>query len=265
MSVALTMTWKPRGEMGRLQRLIPLLQEMYATLCVSLAPLAADDDGEIISTLRQHMTVAPNEGLGTGRMTALRLGYESGCDFVHYVDGDRLIRWAETQPAELRQVVQGLQQFDCAVVGRSEAAFASHPAALRETERIINAVFSDFIGLELDFGAGTKAFSRNAVRFLLANPEHAGGLGNDVVWPVLCHRAGMHVGALWVAGADWETADRFQQQAVTGEAQQSAAEAYDADATRWAFRVDMAHKIIEAGLAAQRQSLTFPDMWPETT
>jgi len=256
MSVALTMTWKPQGEMQRLQQQIPHLQEIYETLCISLAPNA---DEESIATLRESITVAPNEGLGTGLMTALRLGYESGCDFVHYVDGDRLIRWAETMPDELRQVAQDLQQFDCAVIGRAESAFASHPGALRETERIINAVFSEVIGQDLDFGAGTKAFSRKAVQFLLANPENAGGLGNDVVWPVLCHRAGMHIGALWVEGSDWETADRFQQQAATGEAQQSAAEAYDADATRWAFRVDMARKIIEAGLAAQQQTLQFPE------
>lgn len=256
MSVALTMTWKPRGEADRLQQQIPFLQQIYGSLSVSLAPEA---DSNLIVRLSQHMTVAPNEGLGTGRMTALRLGYESGCDFVHYVDGDRLIRWAETKPDELRQIVNDLQSFDCAVIGRADAAFASHPAALRETERIINAVFSDFIGQELDFGAGTKAFSRNAVRFLLANPEHAGGLGNDVVWPVLCHRAGMRVGALWADGADWETADRFQQQAATDDAQKSAAEAYDADPTRWAFRVDIAQKIIEAGLTAQKQALSIPE------
>lgn len=256
MAVALTMTWKPQGEMQRLQQQLPFLQELYAALSVSLAPNA---DAETIAALREAMMVAPNEGLGTGRMSALRLGYESGCDFVHYVDGDRLIRWAETMPEELRQTVADSQQFDCAVIGRAEKAFVSHPRALRETERIINAVFSDFIGQELDFGSGTKAFSRKAVQFLLANPENAGGLGNDVVWPVLCHRAGMRMGALWVEGSDWETADRFQQQAATDEAQQSAAEIYDADATRWAFRVDMARKIIEAGLAAQRQKLTFPE------
>ncbi|MCA9915647.1 MAG: hypothetical protein KC496_19970 [Anaerolineae bacterium] len=256
MSVALTMTWKPNGEADRLQQQIPFLQEIYGALGVSLAPEA---DALLIDALRQHMQVAPNEGIGTGRMAALRLGYESGCDFVHYVDGDRLIRWAETEPEELRQIVHDLQSFDCAVIGRAEAAFASHPAALRETERIINAVFSDFIGQPLDFGAGTKAFSRDAVRFLLVNSEYAGGLGNDVVWPVLCHRAGMHIGALWAEGMDWETADRFQQQAATDDAQKFAAEAYDADPTRWAFRVDMARKIIEAGLAAQKQSLTVPE------
>jgi hypothetical protein len=120
---------------------------------------------------------------------------------------------------------------------------------------VTNEVFSQLVGQPLDLCAGSKGLSRAGVEFLLANAEPAGGLGTDAEWVILLHRAGFSIGSLLVDGLDWETADRYLPQAADAETQHQAAEAYDANAKHWEFRVHVLQETVDAGLAALRQPL----------
>src|SRR4051794_19326607 len=95
-NVCLAMTWIPRGEHERLRRFYPTLQTIYRNIVVTVPP---DVDAAVLDVLRTL------RGLGVidhhweaGRHTAIRAGLETGADFVHYVDCDRLVRWVETRP-----------------------------------------------------------------------------------------------------------------------------------------------------------------------
>ena len=80
-------------------------------------------------------------------------------------------------------------------------------------------------------------------------------MGTDSEWIVLLQRAGYRVESVEVDGLDWETADRYLDQAADGETQRRAADAYDADPQHWSLRLEVAQEIIEAGFAALARPL----------
>jgi hypothetical protein len=181
---------------------------------------------------------------------ALKLAYETGADAIHYADMDRLLRWVETKPDEWKQTLEQVGHSECLVIGRTQTAWETHPQALCETEKITNTLFSNLLGQPLDLSAGSKGFSRRAVEFILANSQPGRAIGADSEWTVLLHRAGFRVEHVLVDGLDWESADRWRSTAADAETQKQAADEYDADATHWARRVQIAQEIVEAGLEA---------------
>lgn len=254
MSVALATTFHPRGEVGRLEKLHPALRAVYSDIVISLPPAAPPDD---VAQLRRldGARVFVNVDWSHGRYTALKMALESGAAYIHYADMDRLIRWAETRPAEWRAAVERVQQCDCLVIGRTESAWATHPRVMIQVERIVNRVFSDLLGQALDFGAGSKGFSRDAAAFIVANSRPGRAIGTDAEWPVLAHRGGFRVEGVLVDGLDWEIPDQHQDAPASAERQRQMAAAYDADAAHWAYRVQTTIEVIEAGLDALRQPL----------
>ena len=252
MGVTLATTWNPRGEMGRFENLLPQLEAVYDHIVISFPPVS---DLQVVGEFqtgrfagRNNLVIAVNQEWSWGRYIALQKALTTPAAYIQYADMDRLLRWVETRPEEWRQTVSVIQQCDCLVIGRTQAAYATHPQALRQTEAISNRVISHLLGQPMDVSAGSKGFSRGAAQFLIdkTSPGHA--LGTDAEWPLLLKRAGFRVDYHVVDGLDWESADRFQEQAADEQAQQTAAAAYDANPNHWAWRVAVAMEIVETGL-----------------
>jgi hypothetical protein len=254
MTVALAATFDPRGEIGRLQRLYPHLQAVYAKVVVSLPPWAKGEDVSAVEAL-SGIQVHVNDEWSHGRYMALKMALESDAEHLHYADMDRLLRWVETRPDEWRQTVSAIQDAECLIMGRSEQAYQTHPQALVQTEQISNRVVSALIGQTMDVSAGSKGFGRRAVECLMANTEPGRAMGTDGEWTVLLHRAGFRVDYRAVDGLDWESADRYQEQAADGARQRQMAAEYDADAQNWAARVQVALEITHAALDAAQRTL----------
>jgi len=246
MSVVLAATWDPRGELERFQAVLPQLRGLYQDLAIALPPQAEP----VCAALQERGTAAIlTPDWSWGRYIALQKSVEiSTASHVHYADLDRLLRWVEIRPQEWRQTVERLQQCDCLVIGRSPAAYATHPQALVQTETISNAVVSSLLGQKMDVSAGSKGFSRRAVEFLLAHTSPGHALGTDAEWPLTLHRAGFQVDYVEVDGLDWEIPDHFQAQAAGSDRQRQVAAEYDADPRRWAHRVAVAREIVEVAL-----------------
>jgi hypothetical protein len=254
MTIALAATYNPRGEIPRLERLYSHMHSAYSNIIISLPPTAAP--GEITQIkLLPGAQVIVNEEWSRGRYAALRSAYETGADYIHYADLDRLIRWIETRPAEWRQTLERLQQSDCLVIGRTEAAWATHPQVMVQVEKMINSTFSYLLGRDLDFGAGSKSFSRVAAGVILSNSQPQNALGTDVEWPVLLHRAGFKVEGVLVDGLDWEIPDQYQDRAAELTRQQQIAVEYDAELKNWMHRVSDTVNVFGAGLDALQREL----------
>ncbi|MCC6630114.1 MAG: hypothetical protein IT340_22265 [Chloroflexi bacterium] len=260
MSVALACTWRPRGEQPRLLQHLDHLAAVYEHLVVAVPPDHALAARALLSRLggsRAEVVTPSHPALG--RHTALAAAAAAATGHIHYADLDRLLRWVATGPEEWQQALERVGQADCLIIGRTRAAFATHPQALQQTEAIINAVFAATFGTLVDLGGGSRGFSARAARALLAYspagqvPER--GYSTDAAWPILAQRLGFRVDYVTVNGLDWETADHYRSAVADTEVQRRAAEAYDADARQWSQRVRMALEIIQAGLDAGARSL----------
>jgi hypothetical protein len=255
MSIALAATWHPRGEQPRFLRLLPVLQEVYASLSICLPPGTPASTASVLVEIPGVRAVVSQDWSG-GRHQALAEARQAGQDQIHYMDFDRLLRWVETRPEEWRTATARLDQADCVVMGRTEPAYATHPQALVRTEALSNAVISHLLGRRMDVSAGSKGFSRRAVDFLLENSPPGRALGTDGEWPVLLHRAGFTILYFEVDGLDWESADRYQDLAAGLIDQRRAAAAWDADPKNWAHRLEVAREIIESGIAAATRPIS---------
>lgn len=248
--VALACTWQPRGELPRLRHWRATLLDVYNGVFIALPP---DTGPTLAATLNDlpgvHALVAAD--WAQGRPTALRAALATDATSIHYCDLDRALHWVETRPDELRATVEAVQRVDCLVLGRTDWAWATHPAAMRETEALFNLVFSAALGIDADFGAGSRGLSRRATEFVLAHGPATHWI--DAAWPVLLRRAGFTLAALAVDGLAWETPDRDRATVADEATRRALAAAWDADATQWAFRARVvAREILAAGLDALR-------------
>jgi hypothetical protein len=247
MTISLASAWHPRGELGRLERLVPQLRETYSAIAISLPP---GPSAELVQALLAHnISVAVTSDWAEGRHAALQAAANSGAEFIHSCDFDRLVHWVETRPTEWRAITTQSQTTDCLVVGRTTAAYQTHPRALIETEAISNAVVSYLVGRRMDVSAGSKSFSRRAADYILQHSPPGFALGMDAEWVLMLHQAGMRIDYVEAHGLDWESADRYAEAAADRTAQLRAAAEYDADPLNWARRVQVAMEIVQRALA----------------
>jgi SAM-dependent methyltransferase len=253
MTITLTTTWNPRGELPRLQRFFPKLREMYQYTLVVLPPMV---DPELVADVESlGMTAVVSRDWSAGRFQALRAALGTGSELIHYVDLDRLVRWVETREDEWRRSVKLLGEADCVCFGRTPAAYATHPRALIETEATSNRVISHLIGRPLDISAGSKGFTRQAALFMDAHTQPGASMGLDAAWLVLLNRAGYRIKYVEVDGLDWESADQYRLEAADAETQRQAATEYDADTRHWEWRARVADEVVKMGLIAANQVL----------
>lgn len=254
MSVTLAATYDPRGEIDRLRRFYPLMQAVYSDILIVLPPYAPAEDVAAVRAL-DDADVIVVEDWTHGRYTALAKSLDKRANAIHYVDMDRLLRWVELREDEWRATVDAVRRCECLVIGRTEYAWATHPQALRQTEKIPNGLFSRLLGLELDLSSGSKGFSREVVEVIIANTSVGRSLGTDAEWVIVPQRAGYRLDVLLVDGLDWETADRYRDTAADSKTQRIKAAEYDSDAENWALRVWVAQEIVEMGLQALERPL----------
>ncbi len=247
MTVAFITAWEPRGELPRLVRAWPWLLDVYSDIVIAAPTSLPPADRQTLAEQPRARLVIPPDGAWR-RYAVLQAALDTDADHFHYIDLDRAVHWLETRPDELRATAQRVPTADCLILGRTDDAWATHPRCMRDSEALFNRVFSHHLGLDADFGAGARGFSRQAAAFLVAHAD--ADHWADVAWPVLLHRAGFHLAALAVDGLDWETPDQYQPHAVDRATQLRAAAEYDRDPQHWAYRVHVAREITWAGLAA---------------
>ncbi|PJF22563.1 MAG: hypothetical protein CUN56_05345 [Phototrophicales bacterium] len=248
MTLALTTTWRPRGELPRLKRFLPHLRELYQHIIVVMP---SDVSSSVLAQMQNLVDHAESDSSQMHtRSLAMMRALQTDAQTIQYCDLDRLIRWIETHPAELTKTTTAIQGRDVVVIGRTEAAFNTHPRALTETETTINTVFSHLLGIKVDLGSGSKSFSRRAAEIIVQRGQTTYSPATDAEWVIWCYRAGLSIDTLWVDGLDWESADQFRDTAADKATQRAAAQAYDQRLESWHFRVQLMNRIIQGGLAA---------------
>lgn len=247
MSVTLASTFRPIKDLPRFLRLVADLGRLYEGITIAVPPNVGEED---VARLKEQpdVHVAQATEIALSRHMAIEKALELSTTHIHYVDMDRALRWLETRPDELRRTIEAVPSADCLIIGRSEAAFETHPQSLQQTEAIVNVVFSHLLGRQVDLCGGSRGLSREAAQYV--TKHSIPGRWADAEWPMLLHAAGFRVDYLKVDGLDWETADRFTGQTADPETQRAYAEQIDADAKRWAMRVKIALEQVEAGLEA---------------
>jgi hypothetical protein len=236
MSIALSSTGYPQRELPRFLMLLPHLSRVYETVILSVPPDFYSDEMRMLESL-PNVLIVVNQDWSQGRYSAIQKALDTSATHIHYADLDRLLHWVETNPVEWQYTVSCIEKTDCLIIGRTSRASETHPKALQQTEKIINLVFSNLLEQSVDLGGGSRGFSRRAAEFLIKNSINNRSWCNDSEWVMLLHQSGFQV--------DYT--------AVDGLGSPNYTENYDMDAEHWAFRVQIAFEVIQAGIAVSKR------------
>jgi hypothetical protein len=237
------------ADLPNLRAALPGLAERYAGMVIfateetparAVAPLI-----EAGATVTHHPTDYGE--IGWRRLGAVRQA-ATLAPAIHLCDFDRLLHWWHHWRDELDAVLARIPAVDLLILGRTERAWATHPANQLETEQLANRVVSHFYGEDVDICSGSRGLSWRAAEYLAAHGrEHS--VGTDAEWPLLLRRAeGLRREQVLTEGLEFETGDRFPEEVARAGGLAGWNAGLDRDAARWVSRTRLASDIVLAAL-----------------
>ncbi len=244
----------PEGRLeAQARRILPRLAGLYAGVVVAAAGDAQDrttallrESGALIQT-GDPARLDTFRYLGRRRREAVTqaLAAWPATTHTHLCDFDRVLHWAEFHFDELRATLDRLREHDFTVLGRTPRAFDTHPRVQRDTEALINHAFSLASGRAWDVGAASRGVSRRAAAALSTCDDDT--IGNDCSWPlILQQRDDMRLGYFPTEGLEFETLDRYADEAAALGGNAAWIARMDADPRQWATRLHLAHIEVES-------------------
>ncbi|MGN6699866.1 MAG: hypothetical protein ACTHMR_17070, partial [Thermomicrobiales bacterium] len=199
------------ADLPALRAALPDLAHRYARMVIYATEETPDCVLEPLRAAGAAVSCHPGaySGIGGRRLGAVREA-ATYAPAVHLCDCDRLLHWHHYFSDELTAVLARIPQTDLLLLGRTERAWATHPAQQIETEQLANRVVSRIFGADVDICSGSRGLSRRAIDYLAAHSRER-SVGTDGEWPVLLLRAGgLRWDQLLTEGLEFETADRYQ-------------------------------------------------------
>ncbi|NLS77921.1 MAG: hypothetical protein GXY76_11740 [Chloroflexi bacterium] len=228
----------------------PALNALYVGVVAVYSHSTAPATLELLR--RQGVALYPQEEaadigrLGRVRLATVAAGLALGCDHCQLGDHDRMLHWMMTYPDELARAVREVAAHDFLVLGRTDRAFATHPPAQQETERLATHAYALATGQEWDITAGSRGVSRRAYEALRRHSREP-SVATDGEWPlVIGHLPGLRLGYLAVEGLEFETADRYAAEIAALGGREAWMRAHYDTLPSWSFRLDLAYRTVEA-------------------
>ncbi len=232
-------------------RMLPALGSIFQRIAVLITTTTEPRSFELLAGAGALVASAKPDGyhqLGHSRRAALALGLQTGQPWILLCDLDRILHWVEYFPEELADVVDRLPDHDFSVLGRTTAAFDSHPRIQRDTEAIVNHVYGLASGRGWDITAAARGIGRRAAEAILAGCLDE-TIGTDASWPLFLQRQGTFtLGYCTTQGLEFETPDRFPLEVAAAGSREAWTAQLDTDPRHWALRLAIAQAEVAAML-----------------
>lgn len=207
------------------------LKDTFGALCVVATDQTSDD---LVSYMEGALSaevirVPANGEVGRHRRQVVDLATRTSSENIVYSDLDHVLRWIETDPAELASVVTDPAD-DLTVVGRTSRAMRACPARLQETESLVNHIYALATGHFWDVMFAVRVMSPAGANVVVTQATE-NSYANDVEWPIVVERAGLSLGYCEADGLSYRIAQDFD----------AAVDNHDADPLRWIERVSIAN------------------------
>ena len=202
-------------------RLLPRLHRSCASLgwYAGVYAFATEvTDGAVIDALRaaEASVVVGELGIpGSAQRQLLAAAMDDGHAEVLCCDFDRWLHWVGTYPDELAGLRDRLRSacpeawYVC--LGRTERAFATHPATQILPETATNRALMAVAGMDLDATAGAAWIRVEGARLIVAGSTCA-SKATDLEWPGLVLQAGgrQRLRGVQLEGLEFETPDAYR-------------------------------------------------------
>lgn len=230
----------------------PRIAPIFSTVAINASPNTGDKLLDFLRERGARIQLQPESDedgvlrLGEARRDVVIDALMGGSTHALHCDFDRVLHWAEFHLAELQQVVEQIPKRDFTVLGRTQRAFDSHPRVQRDTEQIINHVYGLVSGNAWDITAAARGISRRAADAISQGCDER-SLGVDGAWPLFVQQQPeLTMAYIETEGLEFETVDRFMDEAKALGGVQAWIDRFDAQPEGWAFRARLAWIEIEA-------------------
>jgi len=215
-----------------IERTSAVLREHFSSVAVNATTVTPASVLDAFATRLDAKVIthaADERFIGAARRNAVELGLALDEGQILYSDGDHILRWVEARPDEVAAALTG-PTADLVVIGRSKAAMDASPRRLRETERVINHIYSLMRpGRDWDLMFAVRRLTREAAQLIVSSGREP-TVANDVEWPLLVERHGLSVDYYAADGLSYRTIHEFDR----------SADNCDGDPTEWIRRVEIA-------------------------
>lgn len=245
----------PDGRLRKyISRYIPRLSKIYSGMHIVVTTAT---DSDLIEELeKQGVVIHSQEGKGVGaefigdaRRQALRASLKTSHGHTHFADFDRIIRWAETYPEELRSIVESIPEHDFLIIGRTKRAFNTHPRSQTETEKLPNKVCSLLLGREVDITAASRGISKRAAEIILRY-SRSRFCETDSEWPIIIHcKSELSIGYVEAEGLEYEDWRRYREEVKKAGGLEKWKGEIDGDPDRWMHRIRYVKAISETAIS----------------
>ncbi len=231
------------------------LRRLYSSAHIIATPQTDARLITLLSAAGAAVSTGADSRIGAGRRLALCDAVQAGAATVHYCDFDRLLHWLRVAPAELQAVLDQLtapRTFDYLILGRTAAAFATHPRVQRETETVTNRAFSAWFGHPADVGAGSCGVTARGAALIARHSDEPTN-ATDAEWPAIvqCLAPG-RVRYRATEGLSFETADYYAAEIGRAGSETQWREQVYEQPEMWLQRLELSHNSVRAMLAVAR-------------
>lgn len=161
-------------------RLFPTIRNLFSDNQIKITPQTEYND-------YFENGIVTNSDAALGRLTVLKTALnKTDSDAFFYLDFDRLLYWQSVLPGELKQTICSLTN-KLTVIGRTKAAFETHPELQRVTERAANIVFSRWYGEDIDILTGCRLFPRGVAEKIARQSDPRNIAHVDAEWLMIAN------------------------------------------------------------------------------
>jgi hypothetical protein len=225
------------------------LGRLYRTVAVATSPPTSAAMKALLARAGVHAPDPRGNLRGPLYRGAIRHALRGGAARVHYVDFDRVLRWARRAPRELAGVLRLASRHPVLVVGRTQKAHRSHHLPLYATETLVNRLIATRLGLgaPIDWLAPSFVLARaDAARLIAASRARDVAIYGELA--ALLAGLGREIAYVECGGLDWETPDRHRR-TVRRIGLPAFRRRLDRPA-EWAFRGEIAREIVRGFVRA---------------
>jgi len=189
------------------------LKEIYSSnIAVNVTSETSEEAKKLLAELKFNTQISEEGSIGKDYRNAIALALTLNTSFIHLLDFDRALHWAENFFDELKKVEEQIVNYSgyvCFV--RSKKAFETHPITQRSTETVVNAIASEVAGLGVDIMSGSLGMERRLAEFVVKESKRD-DFGFYAEPLIIAKKHEFKIHTIEVDGLEWETPDQYKEQ-----------------------------------------------------
>lgn len=188
-----------------------LLQIYHEKAAVCVSETTIPSVIEKLKSIGFKVEIQEGTNLADNYRLAIKTALEFETPYVHQIDFDRALHWANRFPGELKDVLTYFPSYSGFIsFMRTHRAFETHPEIQRTVETTVNAIASEVVKVDVDIMSGSFGFDRKLATYIVSESKRR-DFGIYAEFLTIAQKHKSQINVIEVEGLEWETPDQFKE------------------------------------------------------